>query len=55
MTPDDRAKDSALTGKTAARLKEIICKAAAWSISHPTLMLPVRRRRTVRAETPVTV
>ncbi|MER7860642.1 FAD-dependent oxidoreductase [Amycolatopsis japonica] len=50
VTPDDRPKDSALTGKTAARLKEIICKAAAWSISHPTSMLPVRRRRIVRAE-----
>ncbi|MFJ4099994.1 NAD(P)/FAD-dependent oxidoreductase [Amycolatopsis japonica] len=50
VTPDDRPKDSALTGKTAARLKEIICKAAAWSISHPTLLRPTRRRRIVRAE-----
>ncbi|KFU78547.1 NADH dehydrogenase, FAD-containing subunit [Amycolatopsis lurida] len=55
VTPDDRPKDSALTGKTAARLKEIICKAAAWSISHPTSMLPARRRRVVPAEAPVTV
>jgi len=55
VTPDDRPKDSALTGKTAARLKEIICKAAAWSISHPTLMLPARRRRIVKAEEPVSV
>ncbi|WP_340683545.1 FAD-dependent oxidoreductase [Amycolatopsis coloradensis] len=55
VTPDDRPKDSALTGKTAARLKEIICKAAAWSISHPTSMLPARRRRVVPAEQPVTV
>ncbi|AIG74502.1 Hypothetical protein AJAP_07960 [Amycolatopsis japonica] len=50
VTPDDRPKDSALTGKTAARLKEIICKAAAWSISHPTSMRPVRRRRILQAE-----
>ncbi|OKJ92009.1 NAD(P)/FAD-dependent oxidoreductase [Amycolatopsis sp. CB00013] len=50
VTPDDRPKDSALTGKTAARLKEIICKAAAWSISHPTSMRPVRRRRIVQTE-----
>ncbi|MGY6650578.1 NAD(P)/FAD-dependent oxidoreductase [Amycolatopsis sp. TRM77291] len=55
VTPDDRPKDSALTGKTAARLKEIICKAAAWSISNPTSMLPARRRRVVPAEAPVTV
>ncbi|MFI7115037.1 NAD(P)/FAD-dependent oxidoreductase [Amycolatopsis sp. NPDC049868] len=55
VTPDDRPKDSALTGKTAARLKEIICKAAAWSISHPTSMLPARRRRIVPAQEPVSV
>ncbi|UMP06593.1 NAD(P)/FAD-dependent oxidoreductase [Amycolatopsis sp. EV170708-02-1] len=55
VTPDDRPKDSALTGKTAARLKEIICKAAAWSISHPTSMLPARRRRIVKAAEPVSV
>ncbi|GGU51498.1 NAD(P)/FAD-dependent oxidoreductase [Lentzea flava] len=45
VTPDDRPKPSALTGKAAVRLKEFICKGAAWSISHPTLMLPARRRR----------
>ncbi|UUV29803.1 FAD-dependent oxidoreductase [Amycolatopsis roodepoortensis] len=55
VTPDDRPKDSALTGKTAARLKEIICKAAAWSVSHPTSMLPVRRRRIVETAQPVNV
>ena len=49
VTPDDQAKPSATTGKTAARLKEMICRTAAWSISHPTSMLPVRRR-TVPAE-----
>ncbi|WIV56067.1 NAD(P)/FAD-dependent oxidoreductase [Amycolatopsis nalaikhensis] len=47
--PDDRPKPSALTGKPAARLKELICTSAAWSVSHPTLMLPARRRHTVPA------
>ncbi|TQM35615.1 NAD(P)/FAD-dependent oxidoreductase [Pseudonocardia cypriaca] len=53
VTPDDQPKPSAVTGKTAARLKEMICKAAAWSISHPTSMLPTRRRHTVPAEEPL--
>ncbi|MGW5722537.1 NAD(P)/FAD-dependent oxidoreductase [Amycolatopsis sp. NPDC003865] len=44
VTPDDRPKPSALTGRTAARLKEVICAAAAWSVSHPTSLLPARRR-----------
>ncbi|MEU7955684.1 NAD(P)/FAD-dependent oxidoreductase [Micromonospora humida] len=45
VTPDDRPKPSALTGRTAARFKELICRTAAWSMSHPTEMLPTRRRR----------
>jgi NADH dehydrogenase FAD-containing subunit len=45
VTPDDQPKPFAVTGKAAVRLKELICKGAAWSISHPTLMLPARRRR----------
>jgi NADH:quinone reductase (non-electrogenic) len=53
VTPDDQPKSSAVTGKTAARLKEMICKAAAWSISHPTSMLPARRRHTILAEEPL--
>jgi NADH dehydrogenase len=53
VTPDDQPKPSALTGKTAARVKEMICKSAAWSISHPTSMAPVRRRHTVPAEAPL--
>ncbi|MFJ7217473.1 NAD(P)/FAD-dependent oxidoreductase [Amycolatopsis sp. NPDC098790] len=44
VTPDDRPKPSAVTGRTAARIKEMICRAAAWSVSHPTSMLPARRR-----------
>ncbi|TWF74410.1 NADH dehydrogenase FAD-containing subunit [Pseudonocardia hierapolitana] len=53
VTPDDQPKPSAITGKTAARLKEMICKAAAWSISHPTSMLPTRRRHTILTQEPL--
>ncbi|MDI6098428.1 FAD-dependent oxidoreductase [Actinoplanes sp. NEAU-A12] len=52
VTPDDQPKPSAVTGKTAARIKEMICKSAAWSVSHPTSMLPSRRRHTHLAEEP---
>jgi NADH dehydrogenase FAD-containing subunit len=55
VTPDDQPKPSALTGKTAARVKELICKSAAWSISHPTSLAPVRRRHAVLAAQPVAV
>ncbi|MFF1610437.1 NAD(P)/FAD-dependent oxidoreductase [Amycolatopsis sp. NPDC058278] len=54
VTPDDQPKPSALTGKAAARVKEIICKSAAWSISHPTSMAPSRRRHPVLAGEPAT-
>ncbi|WP_249644244.1 NAD(P)/FAD-dependent oxidoreductase [Nocardia sputi] len=50
VTPDDQPKPSALTGRAAARVKEFICKSAAWSISHPTSMLPSRRRHIATAE-----
>ncbi|HEX8864354.1 MAG TPA: oxidoreductase, partial [Lentzea sp.] len=49
VTPDDRPKAAALTGKAAVRLKELICRAAAWSISHPTVLMPARRRRITTA------
>ncbi|PYC67162.1 oxidoreductase [Micromonospora arborensis] len=42
VTADDRAKPSLITGRLAARYKEIICKGAAWGVAHPTLY-PVRR------------
>ena len=42
---DDQAKPSLITGRLAARYKEIVCRGAAWSISHPTMMIPTRRRR----------
>ncbi|MFI6876238.1 NAD(P)/FAD-dependent oxidoreductase [Streptomyces sp. NPDC050400] len=45
VTADDRAVDRALTGRFAARYKELVCKGAAWGVAHPTLGMPVRRRR----------
>ncbi|GLH98050.1 NAD(P)/FAD-dependent oxidoreductase [Phytohabitans aurantiacus] len=44
VTADDQPKPSVLMGKMAARYKELICKSAAWSIDHPTLLAPTRRR-----------
>jgi NADH:ubiquinone reductase (H+-translocating) len=48
VTPDDRARSAAVTGRMGARIKEFVCAGAAWSTSHPTILLPTRRRR-VRA------
>lgn len=45
VTADDRATRSLIVGKAAARYKEVICKGAAWSVAHPTFLLPTRRRR----------
>ncbi|MDX3573252.1 NAD(P)/FAD-dependent oxidoreductase [Streptomyces sp. ID05-47C] len=50
VTADDRAVSAALTGRTAALYKEVVCKGAAWGVANPT-MLPTRRRRVV-AERP---
>ncbi|NKY86803.1 NAD(P)/FAD-dependent oxidoreductase [Nocardia veterana] len=50
VTPDDRATPSAITGRFAVRIKEFICRGAAWSMSHPTLMMPSRRRRIIAEE-----
>lgn len=44
VTPDDQPTSTVVTGRTAARVKEIICASAAWGTSHPTLLLPSRRR-----------
>ncbi|WP_405855145.1 FAD-dependent oxidoreductase [Streptomyces sp. NBC_00090] len=51
VTDDDRAVDRALTGRVAARYKELICKGAAWSVANPTVGMPSRRRRVVQQET----
>ncbi|MGW5160022.1 NAD(P)/FAD-dependent oxidoreductase [Nonomuraea wenchangensis] len=44
VTPDDQVTSTVFTGRTAARIKEMICASAAWSISHPTMLMPSRRR-----------
>ncbi|MGW5736556.1 MULTISPECIES: NAD(P)/FAD-dependent oxidoreductase [Streptomyces] len=44
VTADDRSVNAALTGKLAATYKEVICKAAAWGVAHPTLGIPTRPR-----------
>ncbi|SBT91269.1 NADH dehydrogenase, FAD-containing subunit [Streptomyces sp. DI166] len=50
VTADDQAVERALTGRLAARYKELICKSAAWGIANPTMGMPVRRRRVVQQE-----
>ncbi|MER5302021.1 FAD-dependent oxidoreductase [Streptomyces lasiicapitis] len=45
VTADDRAVKAALTGRFAAKYKELICKGAAWAVANPTLGIPTRRRR----------
>lgn len=44
VTPADEPTSDVTTGRRAARIKELICAATAWSISHPTLLVPSRRR-----------
>jgi NADH dehydrogenase FAD-containing subunit len=44
VTADDRAVDAALTGRLAALYKELVCKGAAWGVTHPVIG-PARRRR----------
>ncbi|MEV5983185.1 FAD-dependent oxidoreductase [Streptomyces sp. NPDC052114] len=50
VTADDRAVNAALTGRLAARYKEVICKAAAWAVANPLLSLPTRPRPLVVRE-----
>jgi NADH dehydrogenase FAD-containing subunit len=45
VTADDRSLDAAMTGRLAALYKELICRNAAWTVGHPTMSLPTRRRR----------
>ncbi|WP_086786378.1 NAD(P)/FAD-dependent oxidoreductase [Streptomyces caniscabiei] len=52
VTADDQALPKALTGRIAAVYKEIICKGAAWAVAHPTVGMPVRRRRTTQPARP---
>ncbi|MFE7462681.1 NAD(P)/FAD-dependent oxidoreductase [Streptomyces sp. NPDC057499] len=50
VTADDRAVDRAMTGRVAARYKELICRGAAWGVGRPALGVLARRRRVVRQE-----
>ncbi|MFJ5077367.1 NAD(P)/FAD-dependent oxidoreductase [Streptomyces sp. NPDC088553] len=45
VTHDDEVTSTVITGWAGARIKELICTGAAWSVSHPTMLLPSRRRR----------
>ncbi|GGL09570.1 NAD(P)/FAD-dependent oxidoreductase [Nocardia jinanensis] len=45
VTPADEPTSTVVTGRIAARIKEFVCAGAAWSIAHPTVLLPSRRRR----------
>ncbi|MFE7381643.1 NAD(P)/FAD-dependent oxidoreductase [Streptomyces zhihengii] len=50
VTADDRSVARALTGRTAALYKELVCKGAAWTVANPTVGMPARRRRIARQE-----
>ena len=50
VTPDDRALPIAVVGAVGARMKELVCRGAMWAITHPTMLMPVRRRRVALAE-----
>ncbi|MGW5775662.1 NAD(P)/FAD-dependent oxidoreductase [Streptomyces sp. NPDC003863] len=44
VTADDRSVGAALTGRLAARYKELVCKGAAWGVANPKMGIPARRR-----------
>lgn len=47
VTEEDQPTSKVDAGRKGARVKELICKATMWSVNHPTLMAPSRRRRLV--------
>ncbi|MFD4432027.1 oxidoreductase, partial [Nocardia sp. NPDC058497] len=49
VTFDDQPTSTVLTGRIGARVKEFVCAGAGWSIAHPTLLMPSRRRRVIAA------
>ncbi|MET9096275.1 FAD-dependent oxidoreductase [Streptomyces cyaneofuscatus] len=51
VTADDQSRPAALTGKTAALYKELVCKGAAWGVANPTLAKPTRRRSVTQNST----
>ncbi|MBO2465234.1 NAD(P)/FAD-dependent oxidoreductase [Actinomadura violacea] len=50
VTADDQVTSTVFTGRTAARIKEMVCAGAAWSVTHPTMMMPSRRRHLAATE-----
>ncbi|MFC9794990.1 NAD(P)/FAD-dependent oxidoreductase [Streptomyces sp. NPDC057695] len=54
VTRADEATSTVVTGRFGARIKEFICSGAAWSVSHPTMLLPSRRRRLAPGATTAT-
>ncbi|WP_329280444.1 NAD(P)/FAD-dependent oxidoreductase [Streptomyces sp. NBC_00691] len=52
VTHEDGMTSTVVTGRAGARIKEFICAGAAWSVSHPTMMMPSRRRRLTAATEP---
>ncbi|WP_067893528.1 NAD(P)/FAD-dependent oxidoreductase [Nocardia vaccinii] len=52
VTPDDRAMNLVLTGRRAARYKELICKGAASITAHPAAAAPIGRHRHLNAPEP---
>ncbi|MBL1076057.1 FAD-dependent oxidoreductase [Nocardia sp. 2] len=45
LTNEDEPTSKVTTGRKGARKKELICTVAGWSVKHPTLLVPSRRRR----------
>ncbi|MGW4769567.1 NAD(P)/FAD-dependent oxidoreductase [Nocardia sp. NPDC004278] len=43
VTHEDQPTSTVFTGRTAARIKEMVCASAAWTVSHPTMLVPSRR------------
>ncbi|MEV6279673.1 FAD-dependent oxidoreductase [Nocardia sp. NPDC051832] len=47
VTKEDQPTSKVGVGRMAARVKELICAGTAWSVQHPTLLMPSRRRRVI--------
>ncbi|MGV9679469.1 NAD(P)/FAD-dependent oxidoreductase [Nocardia sp. NPDC003482] len=55
VTKEDEPTPKVDVGRKAARIKELICTGAAWSVRHPTFLIPSRRRRIVETDAAVAV
>ncbi|MGZ3096947.1 NAD(P)/FAD-dependent oxidoreductase [Streptomyces sp. H72] len=53
VTADDTSVERVLTGRTAARYKELICKGAAWNVGNPGATVLARGRRVVHGRAAV--